>query len=278
MKLPAFQFYPADWRKDPGVQSLDFFARGIWFEIICLMHESDRRGVLLLNGKAMPISALARLLGITEDLLNQNLTTLEAYGVVGREEKTGALLCRRMVRDEHIRQVRAEAGKQGGNPVLLKQKRTTGVKQIPTPSSSTTSSLSSSSSIPCIDRVRGLFRMKSSTSFDKSQEKAWREAKALIESTDEESWRLLEWAYSQNSGDASRYRRQNLDTLLNHWNGEIEKSRGWKANPNGNGTNGHRRPETAAERKAERAKHEYALTQEQLDNIPTYNAMTDPDP
>lgn len=49
--------------------------------------------------------------------------------------------------------------------------------------------------------------------------------------------------------------------------------------PNGSNGNGHhRRPETAAERKAERAKHEYALTQEQLDNIPTYNAMTDPDP
>ena len=60
-RLPAFQFYPADWRKDPGVQSLDYETRGIWWEIICLLHESDERGVLLLNGKPMPEDALCRL-------------------------------------------------------------------------------------------------------------------------------------------------------------------------------------------------------------------------
>ena len=32
-KIPAFQFYPADWRKDPGVQSLSYNDRGIWIEI-----------------------------------------------------------------------------------------------------------------------------------------------------------------------------------------------------------------------------------------------------
>ena len=35
-KLPSMQFYPGDWRKDPGVQALDFESRGIWFEILSL--------------------------------------------------------------------------------------------------------------------------------------------------------------------------------------------------------------------------------------------------
>lgn len=142
MKLPAFQFYPGDWRKDTGVQSLDYQARGVWFEILCLMHESERRGVLTLNGAAMPDSALARLLGIDEILLKQILTTLVNHGVTSREPETGALLCRRMVRDENLRKIRQNAGKSGGNPVLLKQNPTTGVKQKSTPSSS--SSVSSS--------------------------------------------------------------------------------------------------------------------------------------
>lgn len=150
MKLPAIQFYPADWRKDPGVQSLDYFDRGVWFEILCLMHESPERGKLLLNGQPMPDEALARVLGLDNQILTKVLTTLLTYGVASRDEDTGALMSRRMVRDEMIRQVRTEAGKKGGNPALLnqkptttvKQKRTTGVKQIPTPSSSSSSSSS----------------------------------------------------------------------------------------------------------------------------------------
>ncbi len=104
------------------------------------MHESENRGILTLNGAAMPDSALARLLGIDEVLLKQNLTTLLTYGVASREPSTGALMCRRMVRDENLRKVRANAGKQGGNPVLLKQKSTTQLKQKSTPSSSSSSS------------------------------------------------------------------------------------------------------------------------------------------
>jgi hypothetical protein len=141
-KLPAFQFYPGDWRKDVGVQSLDYFDRGVWHEMLCLMHESERRGVLVLNGKAMPDEGLARLLGLDKQKLTTTLTTLLTSGVASREPETGAVFCRRMVRDERLREVRAEAGKMGGNPVLLNQKSTTGDKQKSTPSSSSSSSIS----------------------------------------------------------------------------------------------------------------------------------------
>lgn len=145
-RLPSFQYYPADWRKDPGVQSLDFHTRGIWHEMICLMHETEERGVLLLNGRPMPEDALARMLGLDKQILTTALTTLLTYGVTSQRDSDGAFVCRRMVRDEHLRQVRAESGKMGGNPALVKQKPTTGlttpVNQIPTPSSSSSSSSS----------------------------------------------------------------------------------------------------------------------------------------
>ena len=144
MKLPAFQFYPGDWRKDPGVQSLSFHDRGVWFEILCLMHESAERGKLLLNGEAMPETALARLLGLDNQILTTTLTTLLTYGVASRCEDTGALTCRRMIRDENLRKIRTQAGKQGGNPLLVKQNPTTRVNQKSTPSSSSSSSISSS--------------------------------------------------------------------------------------------------------------------------------------
>lgn len=144
-KMPAFQFYPGDWRKDPGVQALDYETRGIWIEILCLMHESDERGVLLLNGRTMPVEALARLLGLTHPKLNKHLTKLLDHGVIRRRDRDGALYSKRMVADEHLLQVRREAGKLGGNPLLLNQKDNQTPNQKPTPSSST--SVSSSSSI-----------------------------------------------------------------------------------------------------------------------------------
>lgn len=151
-KLPALQFYPGDWRKDIGVQSLTFHDRGVWFEILMLMHESERRGVLVLNGHPMPIESLGRLLGLDNQTLNQTITNLLTYGVASAEANSGALMCRRMVRDEEIRKVRTEVGKLGGNPALLNQTLnqtiTTTVKQKPTPSSSSSSSITSSTAEP----------------------------------------------------------------------------------------------------------------------------------
>ena len=131
-KLPAFFFYTGDWRKDTGVQSLSYHDRGVWFELLCFMHESERRGVLLLNGQAIPEESLARLLGLDKQILTTTLTTLLTSGVASRDEATGALMCRRMVRDEQIRQIRQTAGLKGGNPVLLNQKSTTVDNQTPT--------------------------------------------------------------------------------------------------------------------------------------------------
>jgi hypothetical protein len=148
MKLPAIQFYPADWRKDPAVQALNFHDRGVWFEILCLMHESSERGVLLLNGIPMPEDALARMLGLDKQILTTTLTTLLTYGAAKRRDADGAIYSSRMVKDEKIIQIRREAGKKGGNPLLLNQNPTTGVNQIPTPSSSSSSSSSNINTPP----------------------------------------------------------------------------------------------------------------------------------
>lgn len=136
MKLPAFQFYPADWRKDPGVQALSYHDRGVWFEILCLMHESEQRGKLTLNGNPMPEDALARLLGLDKQNLTKVISTLLEYGVASRDI-SGCLINRRMVKDEQIRQIRADAGQKGGQQRidneklddLLKQNSSKNLKQ-----------------------------------------------------------------------------------------------------------------------------------------------------
>ena len=143
-KAPSMQWYPADWRQDNGVQALSYHDRGVWFEMINIMHASSERGVLSINGVAMSQEMIARLLGLDNQTFNQTLTNLLTYGVAKRREEDGAIFCKRMVHDESISQLRRESGRLGGNPSLLNQnpnqKPTTGVKQIPTPSPSTSAS------------------------------------------------------------------------------------------------------------------------------------------
>lgn len=157
MKRPAFQFYPADWRKEPALSSCSLAARGLWIEMICIAHESDEYGHMSINGRPMTMPQIARMVGEDQATVDRLLAELEDAGVFSRTA-AGTVYSRRMVRDERIRNVRAAAGKMGGNPALVGSKVGGLVdvlvegkdnhlvkqnsKQSPTPSSSSSSSTS----------------------------------------------------------------------------------------------------------------------------------------
>ena len=150
MKRPAFQFYPADWRKDSALQSCSLSAQGLWINLMCVMHECDRYGHLSVNDKPMTTAQISRISGISPKECQKILDELEGAGVFSRLPD-GMIFSRRMVKDENLRNVRADAGRLGGNPALLKHKDNQednqtdnlSVKQSPTPSSSSSSSLTS---------------------------------------------------------------------------------------------------------------------------------------
>jgi uncharacterized protein YdaU (DUF1376 family) len=142
-KLPALQFYPGDWRKDPGVQAVDLYCRGFWFECLMLMHESEERGVLSINGKPIPVENLARLLGETKKKTQKTIEILLEFGVAAKRED-GAIFCRRMVRDEQIRADRAEAGRKGGKQNRSKPEAKPEAKAKQKGGSSTSTSTSTS--------------------------------------------------------------------------------------------------------------------------------------
>lgn len=148
MKRPAFQFYPADWRKDPALSACSLAARGLWIELMCIAHEAETYGLLSINDKPMTNPQIARMVGESPAAVAKLIAELEDAGVFSRDER-GAIYSRRMVNDERIRNVRAESGRLGGNPNLLKQKDKQMVKQndnqSPTPSSSSSSSPSGNS-------------------------------------------------------------------------------------------------------------------------------------
>lgn len=124
-KLPALQFYPGDWWRDLSVKLLDHYHKGIWFELLLLMHDSEERGCLTINGRPMSDDEIGLIIGLVNQKDNQIATKaierLLDVGVASRRDD-GALVCRRMVREEEIRSKRIKCGSMGGNPILLNQK------------------------------------------------------------------------------------------------------------------------------------------------------------
>ena len=144
-KRPSFQFYPSDWLRDTALRSCSIGARGLWMDMICYMHEGNPYGYLKVGDKVILPDNLARMVGQTLSEVEGWLSELSQAGVYDLID--GAIVSRRMVKDENLRNIRALGGKLGGNPALkvkdkVNLKIEKEVKQKPTPSSSSSSSSS----------------------------------------------------------------------------------------------------------------------------------------
>ncbi len=117
-KYYYMQFNVSAWCNDKGVQALSHHDRSLWFEMMLIMFEATPRGYLLINGTVPDDETLARVLRIQAGELKATKLRLIAMGVPSICPDTGALFCRRMVRDEEIRRDRAAGGALGGNPKL----------------------------------------------------------------------------------------------------------------------------------------------------------------
>jgi hypothetical protein len=131
-KRPAYQWYPGDFKRDTALQACSFEARSLWREMLDLMHDGEPYGHLTAGGVPINDAALARMIGIKPGKCVAWLFELESRGVFSRTPK-GVIYSRRMVKDEHIRIVRAQAGRLGGNPSLVKQPDNLAAKEKPTP-------------------------------------------------------------------------------------------------------------------------------------------------
>lgn len=112
-KRPAFQFYPGDWLRDTALRSVSIAARGLWMDLICLMHDGQPYGHLAVNFNPIPECRLAGMVGLTVETFRPLLAELMNAGIPGATPD-GVLYSRRMVKDERIRAVRSRAGKAGG--------------------------------------------------------------------------------------------------------------------------------------------------------------------
>lgn len=116
-KNPWFKFYPTDWRSDAKLRNCGAAARGLWIEMLCLMHEATPYGHLLINGEMPTITQLSMQAAIPESQVPDLLGELEKSGVFSRNGK-GVIYSRKMVRDAKKAAIAKNNGKNGGNPSL----------------------------------------------------------------------------------------------------------------------------------------------------------------
>jgi len=85
--------------------------------LMCIMHQSDRYGYLIING-SIPLSKdIAPHVKLHSKTYDKMLMELILKGVLSQDEN-GLIFCRRMVKDEELRKLRQQVGKLGGNPLL----------------------------------------------------------------------------------------------------------------------------------------------------------------
>lgn len=122
MTSPWLKFYPTDWRADQALRICSLGARGLWMEMLCLMHEAQPRGSLLINGQPINERQLASLAGRSLKEVGGFMSELEMAGVFSRDPD-GVVYSRRMRRDEAKAEKDKANGKSGGNPKLLSDNR-----------------------------------------------------------------------------------------------------------------------------------------------------------
>ena len=113
MKRPSFQFYPHDWMSDIKLRSVSVQARGLLIDLMCIMHQAEPYGTLCLSKKPIKTQAICSSICLDFASYEVLLNELLEEKVLHRDEN-GIIYSKRMVHDEHVRQVRAAAGSEGG--------------------------------------------------------------------------------------------------------------------------------------------------------------------
>lgn len=115
--LPWVKFDFDRWRSDERLRMCSFAARGLWLDLLAIMHNSEPYGHLTLSGRPPTIKQIAAMCGGTTDEVAALLAELEANGVFSKTAD-GVIFSRRLVRDEAQRIIDIENGRKGGNPNL----------------------------------------------------------------------------------------------------------------------------------------------------------------
>jgi hypothetical protein len=116
-RQPWLKFFPCDWLGEQRLRICSIGARGLWFEMLCFMHNADERGFLAIKGIAVTTKQLAAVISAPPKVVQDLFEELETAGVFSRDER-GIVFSRRIRRDVEKASRDKANGSTGGNPSL----------------------------------------------------------------------------------------------------------------------------------------------------------------
>lgn len=114
-KLPWLKFYPSDWQSDQALGMCGLAARGLWMEMLAIMHKATPYGHLVVNGMKPSDEQLAALARAPADQIRALTHELESAGVFSRT-RNGTIYSRRMTKDDKRRKDGEKAAVNGVLP------------------------------------------------------------------------------------------------------------------------------------------------------------------
>ena len=106
MKRPAFQFYPADWQANSNLRRCTHEEKGIWIDVMCLLHDQGEYGII-----RWPLKEISQAVGCSL----AKLKALTARGIL-KGADSGAEC------DEYVF-IPTCSGRRKGDPVTLIHKQ-----------------------------------------------------------------------------------------------------------------------------------------------------------
>lgn len=129
-KRPSFQFYPGDWQSNTNLKRCTFEEKGVWLELICLLHDSEEYGIIRWSLEEISL-AIKCDTSILKSLIKKSIlkgsdnpkekvsfsTTISQKNtspltvLLIKDEYGPIWYSSRMLRDEYIRKKRAACGR-----------------------------------------------------------------------------------------------------------------------------------------------------------------------
>ena len=100
---PYIKFFTSDWLGDVKLQACSLAARGLWIQLICLMHETKPYGHLLIDGKPPTSYRISQLVHADPRLVKKLMAELKNADVLASNPASNPaseIASRRMVRDK----------------------------------------------------------------------------------------------------------------------------------------------------------------------------------
>jgi hypothetical protein len=119
------KFAPDRWQRDEALRMCGASARGVWMELMCIMHKAEPYGHLLVRGKQPSDKQLSVITGIPSSSFRRRSTSSKSNEVFSRTDD-GTIFSRGMVRDAQQHERLSTAGAKGAARRYAKTKGKSG--------------------------------------------------------------------------------------------------------------------------------------------------------